>query len=237
LEVEDGLLFFCLSRGLGGVYKRKVTGTAAAAAAATYVQYIVAGASGSIALTFTPHTDFDGTLDSVVLEDMTAVAYTGDAVDYIAGCKLTGAHVTVKKDSTAFEVMTADISLTTPRQKIQSLGAGPTGSDVEGTGFWGMEVTLTLRHKDRTFERLLQTDDKVTLGIELIGPLLLDGSMVSTGYRNMLKFEANQAAVVSSSAPVANENMIVETVVVRVETPDAGTEALTVTAITAESFV
>jgi len=214
-----------------------VTGTAAAAAAATYVQYIVAGASGSIALTFTPHTDFDGTLDSVVLEDMTAVAYTGDAVDYIAGCKLTGAHVTVKKDSTAFEVMTADISLTTPRQKIQSLGAGPTGSDVEGTGFWGMEVTLTLRHKDRTFERLLQTDDKVTLGIELIGPLLLDGSMVSTGYRNMLKFEANQAAVVSSSAPVANENMIVETVVVRVETPDAGTEALTVTAITAESFV
>ena len=217
-----------------------VNGTAAAGAAATYTQYIVAGASGSVALAFTPHTDFDGTLDSVVLEALTgtgAVTYTGDAVDYIAGCKLTGAHVTVKKDSTAFEVMSAEISITTPHERIKSLGAGATGSDIEGTGFWGMEVTAVVRHKDRTFERLLQTDDFVTLAVEFVGPLLLDGSAVSTGYRNTLKFEANQARVVSSSAPVANENMITETVVFRVETPDAGTEALTATAITAESFV
>lgn len=205
----------------------------------THVQYIVAGASGSVALKFTPHTDFDGTLDTVVLEKMSgtsAVTYTGDAVDYIAGCKLTGAHVTVKKDSTAFEVLSAEITVTTPHEKISSLGAGPAGSDIEGTGFWGLEATLTLRHRDRTFERLLQTDDKVTFAVEMVGPLLLDGSQVSTGYRNTLKFEANQAAVVSSSAPVANENMIIETVVIRVETPDAGTEALTVTAITAENY-
>jgi len=213
-----------------------VNGTAAAAAAATYTQYIVAGASGSVALAFTPHTDFNGTLDTVVLEDMTAVEYTGDAVDYIAGCKLTGAHVTIKKDSTAFEVMSAEVSITTPHERIKSLGAGATGSDIEGTGYWGMEVTAVVRHKDRTYERLLQTDDKVTLAVEFVGPLLLDGGSVSTGYRNTLKFEANQARVISSSAPVANENMITETVVFRVETPDAGTEALTVTAITSESY-
>jgi hypothetical protein len=202
-------------------------------------QYLVAGASGSIALAFTPHTDFDGTLDSVVLEPLTgtgAVAYTGDAIDYIAGCKLTGAHVTVKKGGTAFEVMSAEITVTTPHEKVQSLGAGPAGSDIEGTGFWGLEATLTLRHRDRTFERLLQLGDRVTFAVEMVGPLLLDGSSVSTGYRNTYKYEANQAAVISSSAPVANENTVIETVVIRVETPDAGTEALTVTAITAESY-
>jgi len=134
-------------------------------------------------------------------------------------------------------VMSAEIAITTPHVKVQSLGAGGTGSDVEGTGFWGLEATLQVRHRDRTFERLLQTDDKVTFAVEFVGPLLLNGGGVSTGYRNTLKFEANQAAVVSSSAPVANENMIVETVVIRIETPDAGTEALTVTAITSESFV
>ena len=77
----------------------------------------------------------------------------------------------------------------------------------------------------------------VDAAVEFVGPLLLDGGGSSTGYRNTLKFEANQARVVSSSAPVANENMITETVVFRVESPDAGTEALTVTAITSESFV
>jgi len=216
-----------------------VNGTAAAAAAATYTQYIVAGASGSVALAFTPHTDFDGTLDTVVLELMSgtgAVAYTGDAVDYIAGCKLTGAHLTVKKDGTAFEAMSAQVSITTPHERSKALGAGPTGSDIESTGFWGLEATVVVRHKDRTFERLLQTDDKVTFALEFVGPLLLDGGGTSTGYRNTLKFEANQAAVVSSSAPVANENVITETVVIRLESPDAGTEALTVTAITVENW-
>lgn len=216
-----------------------VSGTAAAGAAATYVQYIVAAASGAIALTFTPHTDFDGTLDTVILEKMTgtsAVEHTGDAVDYIAGCKLTGAHVNVKKDGTAFEVMSADISITTPHERIKALGAGATGSDIEGTGFWGLEKTLTLRYRDRTMERLSQTDDKVTSAVEMVGPLLLDGVGASTGYRNTLKFEANQAAVISSSAPVADENVIMETVVIRVEAPDNGSEALTVTAITAENW-
>lgn len=212
------------------------TGAAATGAAATYVQYLVAAASGAVSLAFTPHTDFDGTLDSVVLEDMTAVTYTGDAVDYIKGCKLTGAHVSAKKDGTAFEVMSAEVSITAPKEKIQALGAGPAGSDIEGTGFWGLEATLVVRHKDRTFERLLQTDDKVTFAVEMVGPLLLDGSLASTGYRNTLKFEANQAAVISSSAPIANENVIMETVVIRVEAPDAGTEPLTVTAITAENW-
>ncbi len=217
-----------------------VNGTAVAGGAGAVIQYLVAGASGSIALAFTPHTDFDGTLDSVVLEPLTgtgAVAYTGDAIDYIAGCKLTGAHVTVKKGGTAFEVMSAEITVTTPHEKVQSLGAGPTGTDIEGTGFWGLEATLTLRHRDRTFERLLQLGDRVTFAVEMVGPLLLDGSSVSTGYRNTYKYEANQAAVISSSAPVANENTVIETVVIRVETPDNGSEALTVTAITAESFV
>lgn len=216
-----------------------VNGTAVAAGAGAVTQYIVAGASGSVALAFTPHTDFDGTLDNVVLEPLTgtgAVTYTGDAVDYIAGCKLTGAHVTVKKDGTAFEVLSAEITVTTPHEKVASLGAGPAGSDVEGTGFWGLEATLTLRHRDRTFERLLQKNDRVTFAVEMVGPLLLDGSQVSTGYRNTYKYEANQAAVISSSAPVANENTVIETVVIRVETPDAGTEALTVTAITAENY-
>ena len=235
------ITFTVVSRTAGQVtpYIGAVAGTAVTAAA-TYTQYIVAGASGSVALKFTPDTNSDAVIDTVVLEKLTgtsAVEYTGDAVDYIAGCKLTGAHVTVKKDSTAFEVMSAQIAITTPHERIKSLGAGATGSDIEGTGFWGMEVTAVVRHKDRTFERLLQTDDFVTLAVEFVGPLLLDGGGVSTGYRNTLKFEANQARVVSSSAPVANENMITETVVFRVETPDAGTEALTVTAITAESFV
>ena len=216
-----------------------VNGTAVAAGAGAVTQYLVAGASGSIALAFTPTTDFDGTLDSVVLEPLTgtgAVAYTGDAIDYIAGCKLTGAHVTVKKGGTAFEVMSAEITVTTPHEKVQSLGAGPTGTDIEGTGFWGLEATLTLRHRDRTFERLLQKGDRVTFAVEMVGPLLLDGSSVSTGYRNTYKYEANQAAVISSSSPVANENTVIETVVIRVETPDNGSEALTVTAITAEDY-
>lgn len=212
-----------------------VNGTAATTAG-TYIQYLVAGASGSIAFALTPDTNSDQVIDSVVLEDMTGAAYTGDAVDYVAGCKLTGAHLTVKKDGTAFEAMKADISITTPHERIKALGAGPTGSDIEGTGFWGLEATVTVRHKDRTFERLLQTDDKVTFSLEFVGPLLLDGGGVSTGYRNTLKFEANQAAVVSSSAPVANENVIMETVVIRLESPDAGTEALTVTAITSENY-
>jgi hypothetical protein len=232
--------FTIVSRSAGNVtpYIGAVAGTAVTAAA-TYTQYIVAAASGSVALKFTPDTNSDAVIDTIVLEKLTgtsAVEYTGDAVDYITGCKLTGAHLTVKKDSTAFEVMSAEIAITTPHERIKSLGAGPAGSDIEGTGFWGLEATLVLRHKDRTFERLLQTDDKVTFGLEFVGPLLLDGGSVSTGYRNTLKFEANQAAVISSSAPIANENVVMETVVIRVETPDAGTEALTVTAITAESY-
>jgi len=164
------------------------------------------------------------------------VTYTGDAVDYIAGCKLTGAHVTIKKDGATFEVMSADVTITTPHKKVQSLGAGPAGSDIDPDGSWGLEATLTVRHRDHTFERLRQTNQKVTFAVEFIGPLLLDGSMVSTGYRNTLKFETNQAAVVSSTAPVQNDGVITETVVLRVEAPDAGTEALTVTAITSENY-
>lgn len=232
--------FTVVSRTAGQVtpYIGAAAGTAVTTAG-TYTQYIVAAASGAVALKFTPDTNSDQVLDTIVLEKLTgtsAVEYTGDAVDYIAGCKLTGAHVTVKKDGTAFEVMSADISITTPHERIKALGAGATGSDIEGTGFWGLGATLTLQHRDRTMERLLQTDDKVSFAVEMVGPLLLDGSLVSTGYRNTLKFEANQAAVISSSAPVADENVIMETVVIRVEAPDNGSEALTVTAITSENW-
>lgn len=152
---------------------------------------------------------------------------TGVPPRRIATPRFGGAHCTVKRDSSAFEAMSADVKVTTPRAKIEGLGAeSRVPFDIEHTDYFGCEITFTRRLSSNEWRNRMAKNERFQIDVDLVGDPIVTGLGTVSAYRERSLLTCPQMRVDSVKHTVSGPNWIMETVTAKAEQPDDSSKEL-----------
>ena len=165
-------------------------------------------------------------------------AYTGAPPRMILTPRFGAAMAFAKKAGAAVEAQTFDLTLVAPKKPIYSLGStGRFAIDFADDGYYTAKAQMTRRFNSRSYEAVLQADQRVTLEFLLQGERIPTAPGTLSAFRESLSFYFPQARVSSVKSPVPGPGLVTETIELDPEQPDDSSLAFcTVTIYTRQNW-
>jgi hypothetical protein len=155
----------------------------------------------------------------------------------LLGPRFTDAHATITKDGTTVDCQTLSLNLNAPKERIYSLGSTARSCiDMVDNGYYTATGQLTRRLNSRTYDQIMQTNDRFALVVKCEGERITTQPGTLSASRETVQITFPQAAVVTADAPVSGPGMLIETVGFETEAPDDGSEYCTVVVKTTEKW-
>lgn len=163
---------------------------------------------------------------------------TGFPRRFLRGGRFTSANAFVYLNSGTVEATAAQITLATAKSPYAALGhEARMVNDFDETGDYEATFSLTRRYKDRTFEQLLQRNERFGMRLLLDGPPIQSAPGTFTGYRESVDITVTEAMVKDTKFNAKGSAPTDEVVtIIGVDPDDDSKPFMTVTAYLSEIF-